>query len=130
MRVLGIDYGKRKIGLALGDTESRLASPWTIIQNTSHGEVVKQVKLICERESAERVVLGLPRPLRDAELENKQVQAVRLFADDLRSLGIPVDEWDERLTSAEAQHYVQRGQDDDAVAASIMLQSYLDRSEG
>lgn len=126
MRVLGIDYGRRKVGIALGDTESRLASPWTIVQNAGHGETVKQIKLICEREGVERVVLGVPRPLRDVGLENEQVKAVKLFATDLRTLGIPVDEWEERLTTAEAKHYVQPGQDDDAVAASIMLQSYLD----
>lgn len=127
MRVLGIDYGHRKVGIALGDTETRLASPWTIVENSGHGEVIKQIKLICEREGAERVVLGLPTPLRDVSLENEQVKAVRLFAGDLRSLGIPVDEWEERLTSAEARHYVQSGQEDDAVAASIMLQSYLEK---
>jgi putative Holliday junction resolvase len=128
MRVLGIDYGSKKVGVALGDTETRMASPWAIVENSGHGDVVKQIKLICEREGAERVILGVPTPLRDAALENAQVRAVRLFATDLRSLGIPVDEWEERLTSAEARHYAQPGQQDDAIAASIMLQSYLERA--
>ena len=130
MRILGIDYGAKKIGIAMGDTESKIASPWMILENRGHGESIKQIKLICEREGVERVVLGMPRMLKDSTQENDQIRAIRLFESDLRSIQIPVDEADETLTSAEAQHYLDGGsrKQDDAVAASIMLQGYLDKT--
>jgi putative Holliday junction resolvase len=130
MRLLGIDYGERKIGVALGDTETRVASPWVIIENQGHGEVIKQIKLICEREGVERVVLGIPKMLRDTSDENEQIRSIRRFADDLRKENIPVDEENEVFTSAQAQQYMRetgyKGEDDDT-AAAIMLQTYLDR---
>lgn len=130
MRLLGIDYGERKIGIALGDTESRIASPWVIIENQGHGEVIKQIKLICEREGVDRVVLGIPKMLRDMSAENDQIRSIRRFADDLRKENIPVDEENEMLSTAQAQQYMRetgyKGEDDD-VAAAIMLQTYLDR---
>jgi putative holliday junction resolvase len=128
MRILGIDYGAKKIGIAIGDTETKIASPWMILENQGHGESIKQIKLICERESVERVVLGVPHMLRDTTQENDQIRAIRLFEADLRSIEIPVDEADETLTSAEARHYMDAGsrQQDDAVAAAIMLQGYLE----
>jgi len=127
MRLLGVDYGSKKIGIALGDTESNLASPWMVLENKGHGEAIKEIKLICEREGVDRVVLGMPRPLRDPQATNDQRRAVERFAADLRAHDMPVDEADEALTSAEARHYVQPGQADDAVAASIMLQAHLDK---
>ncbi len=130
MRLLGIDYGERKIGVAMGDTETNIASPWVIIENVGHGDAIKQIKLICEREGVERVVVGIPKLLRDTSAENEQIRSIRRFADDLRKENIPVDEADEMLTSAQAQFYLHqtnsKAQDDD-VAASIMLQSHLDR---
>lgn len=130
MRLLGIDYGERKIGVAMGDTETNVASPWVIIENLGHGDAIKQIKLICEREGVERVVVGIPKLLRDTSVENEQIRSIRRFADDLRKENIPVDEADEMLTSAQAQYYLHqtnsKAQDDD-VAASIMLQSHLDK---
>lgn len=122
-----MDYGAKKIGVALGDTDSGIASPWVILENQGHGDAVKQISLMCEREGVERVVLGVPRLLRDQSGENGQIRTVLRFADDLRAHGIPVDEADETLTSSEARHYLQPGQKDDAVAAAIMLQTHLDR---
>lgn len=130
MRLLGIDYGERKVGVSMGDTESRIASPWVVIENRGHGDVIKQIKLICEREGVDRVVIGVPKMLRDPSGENEQIRSIRRFADDLRKENIPVDEADETLTTAQAQQFMRetgyKGEDDD-VAAAIMLQTYLDR---
>lgn len=130
MRLLGIDYGESKIGVAMGDTETRVATPWVIIENRGHGEAIKQIKLICEREGVGRVVIGIPKMLRDTSAENEQIRGIRRFADDLRKEDIPVDEADEMMTTAQAQYYLQqtgsKAQDDD-VAAAIMLQTHLDR---
>jgi putative Holliday junction resolvase len=131
MRILGIDYGERKVGIALGDTESRIASPWMILDNEGHGEVIKQIKLIVENEDVERVVIGIPQDTRDLSQESKQAGVVRTFISDLRSSGIPVDEVNEMLTTAEAQHSLKASgskAEDDAIAAAILLQSYLDKT--
>ena len=130
MRLLGVDYGQKKIGIALGDTESRIASPWMILENKGHGEAIKEIRLICEREGVERVVIGIPRILRDATKENDQIRSIRRFADDLRQTGTPVDEADESMTSIQAAYYLRQinsRSEDDAIAASIMLQTYLDK---
>ena len=130
MRLLGIDYGDSKIGVAMGDTETNVATPWVIIENRGHGDAIKQIKLICEREGVERVIIGIPKMLRDTSAENEQIRGIRRFADDLRKENIPVDEADEMMTTAQAQYYLHqtgsKAQDDD-VAASIMLQSHLDK---
>jgi len=130
MRLLGIDYGERKIGAAMGDTETCVATPWVIIENRGHGDAIKQIKLICEREGVERVVIGIPKMLRDTSAENEQIRGIRRFADDLRKEDIPVDEADEMMTTAQAQYYLHqtgsKAQDDD-VAAAIMLQTHLDK---
>ena len=127
MRVLGIDYGSKKIGIAIGDTDSKISSPWVVLQNTSHGEIIKQIKLICEQEDVDRVVLGIPISLNIKKISPQQKE-VELFMEDLRAINIPVDEEDERLTTASAKYYLQSSkQQDDAVSASIMLQTYLEK---
>lgn len=133
MRILGIDYGDKKIGIALGDTETRIASPWMILENEGHGESIKQIKLVFENEKAERVVVGIPVSLKNPEQENEQVRSIKRFAQDLRSQNIPVDEQNEMLSSAQAAYYMhQTGSknQDDAVAAAIMLESYLEAESG
>ncbi|MFA6447050.1 MAG: Holliday junction resolvase RuvX [Patescibacteria group bacterium] len=132
MRILGVDYGESKIGIALGDTETRIASPWMILENQGHGESIKQIKLIFENEKAERIVVGIPVSLKNPGQENEQVRTIKRFIADLRTQNIPVDEQNEMLSSAQAAYYMhQTGSknQDDAVAASIMLEAYLQRAE-
>jgi putative Holliday junction resolvase len=132
MRILGIDYGERKVGIALGDTTTRIASPWMILNNSGHGDVIKQIKLVIENEGVDRVVVGIPHDTRDLSQESKQAKAVRVFISDLRSFNIAVDEVDEMMSTAEAQHSMHASgskAEDDAVAAAIILQSYLDRKK-
>lgn len=132
MRILGIDYGERKVGISLGDTTTRIASPWMILNNSGHGDVIKQIKLVIENEGVDRVVVGIPRDTRDLSQESNQAQAVRIFISDLRSFNIAVDEVDEMMSTAEAQHSMRASgskADDDAVAAAVILQNYLDRKK-
>lgn len=129
MRLLGIDYGSSRIGLALGDTDSRIASPWGVIDVTSREETLAKLREIIARDEVEQIVIGVPRPLHDQAGENEQVRAVRSFIASLASLHIPVIEADETLSSKLAATQMQdrgeRGKRDDLAAAAI-LQSYLD----
>lgn len=140
MRVLGIDYGSKRVGIALGDTESRIASAWEVLPNGSGLEsLASRVADIAEREDAERMVIGIPRPLKDATLENDQIREIRAFALALKEAGLDVEEWDEALTSKVAAHQEQaarpltaagrvksKGEKRDDLAAAAMLQSWLE----
>lgn len=130
MRVLGIDYGARRVGIALGDTESRIASPWTVIETDSRLDLMRRLHEIVALEKIETVVVGVPRPLGDRSRETDQAKEIRSFIEDLKAQGVPVVESDETLSSklaaAQMRERGQSGKRDDLAAAAI-LQSWLDR---
>lgn len=124
---LAIDYGTKKIGLAIGDMETKIASPFKILANTS--DLFDQLKAICQVEKIDKIVLGVPVGLKG--VKSKQYEHVIAFSDKLfQELGLEVVKQDENLSSAYAQRLLQgtksKGRDD-AVAAMIILQSYLER---
>ena len=139
MRVLGIDYGARRIGLALSDATATLASPWRLLQRppsdaeTMRMIVAEVVTLIQADDGLEAVVVGWPRRLDGSP--NKQTPIVETFARTLESrVTVPVVLQDERLSSVEAESRLAVDEKDwrkrklkiDAVAAAIILQDYLD----
>jgi putative Holliday junction resolvase len=139
MRFLGIDYGRKRIGLALSDATGLLARPWKTIARAGN---VRQVAAVIAREietlraeadGLEAVVLGHPRRLSGERHE--QTIAVEALADQLgRAANVRVVLQDERLTSREAEVMLARRVKDwrqrkpliDAAAAAIILQDYLD----
>jgi putative holliday junction resolvase len=140
VRVLGIDYGARRIGLALSDATATLARPWQTVPSVgdpiqaaaSIARVVRELQQSDEPD-LERVVVGLPRRLNGEDTD--QTPLVRTFVSRLSSLiALPVDTQDERLTSVEAESRLAERERDwrkrkqmlDAEAASILLQDYLD----
>ena len=130
MRVLGIDYGSRRTGIALGDTEAKIASPWRVIEAEEIADVIREIKTIIEEEQIGQIVVGVPRPLRNRDQENGQVMEVKNFITELRTLSLPVHEEDEVLSSGLAgQQMLERGQKGkrDDLAAAVILQSWLDR---
>ena len=125
-KYLAIDYGARRVGLATADTEARLASPFMTI---APHELVATIK----REGPfEAVIVGLPRSLDGTN--TPQTLAVKRFCDDVlwRKLHIDVVYQDEAATSSVAEERLKESGkpyekgDIDAVAASIILQDYLD----
>ena len=143
MRVLGIDYGARRIGLALSDATATLASPWRQLHRpASERETVDMLvaeieRLRAEDDGLEAVVLGWPRRLNGSATD--QTPLVESVA---RALGerirVPVILQDERLSSHEAEARLAVNQRDwrrrkgklDAAAAAIVLQDYLDHRAG
>lgn len=129
MRILGIDYGSARVGVALGDTETRVASPWRIIANESDEDVVERLVDLARVEKATRFVVGVPRPLGDQSRETEQAKLIRAFIVVLSKSGIETVETDETLTSKVAADQVKemggKGKRDDLAAAAI-LQNYLD----
>ena len=139
MRVLGIDYGQRRIGLALSDATGLLASPWkTVVRGgdvrQAAAAVVREISLLrSESDGLGAVVVGFPRRLSGER--NQQTGAVETFVEHLRqSIDLPIVFEDERLTSWEADTVLARRERDwrkrkpmlDAMAAAVILQNYLD----
>jgi putative Holliday junction resolvase len=139
VRVLGIDYGARRIGLALSDATATLASPWRLLQRPpSDAETMRLVvaeitALIQGDDGLEAVVVGWPRRLDGSP--NQQTPIVETFARTLEAkVTVPVVLQDERLSSHEAESRLAVEEKDwrkrkaklDAAAAAIILQDYLD----
>lgn len=133
MRALGVDPGSRRIGLALSDEERIIASPLDTLQVTARERAVRDVAALVAEHGVTQVVVG--HPLRLDGSEGEAAKLARWFAERLRAVsGVPVELWDERLTSAGAERALrsagvkardQRGKVD-RVAAAMLLQSYLD----
>ena len=137
MKILALDYGQKRIGYAVGDTNLGIAFGRDLIENKSYDEVEKSLQKIISEEMIDMVLIGLPLLLDGKETE--QTQYTRKFAEKLKeSLGIVVELEDERLTTAEAtkslhlQNIKEKKQvgKKDVISAEIILQNYLDRRKG
>jgi putative pre-16S rRNA nuclease len=139
VRILGIDFGRRRIGMALSDATATLASPWRTVPaaaspEASAGAVAELIQQGRGDDAAiAAVVVGFPQRLGGGDTD--QTQPVRDFVRVLGELtGLPVHTQDERLTSHEAdarlamreRDWRRRKEKLDAAAAAIILQDYLD----
>lgn len=139
VRVLGIDYGRRRIGLALSDATGLLARPWKTVAaaggsaRVAHALAAEIATLAGESDGLSAVALGYPRRLGGEP--NEQTAAVESLATTLRRLvAVPVILQDERLSSREAESLLARTEKDwrkrkaqlDAASAAVILQDYLD----
>ena len=131
-RVLGIDYGDSRVGLALSDPLKIIASPYKTIKNKGSDFLIEEIKNIRILEDIEYLVLGLPIGLKGQE--KKKTTKVRNFGNILSSLQIDVHLQDERLSSISAKkslihQNIKTGfnkQMIDKTAAAILLQQFLD----
>lgn len=130
MRILGIDYGSRRIGLALGDTESCLATPFKVMENTDLEDVIERILRMISEEEVEEVVVGVPQTP-DGEAMSETSKSVLAFIQQLREKGLKIHEENELLSSKVAAAQVKetgRKEKRDDLAATAILQTYLDRS--
>src|SRR6185295_4673276 len=134
MRALGIDFGEKRIGLAISDPEGRLAVPLATLERRNDRSALRQIAEIARREGVERLVLGDPVDLAGGRGEN--AERVRRFGERLAAMtGLPLERVGEALTSAEAASKLRQAGIGtrwepgriDAVAAQILLQEVLDR---
>jgi putative Holliday junction resolvase len=138
MRVLALDMGRRRVGLAISDPSGLLARPLRTITVTDSNlieTVVAEIqRLVAEDDGLGEVVIGLPRHLDGTPSD--QTAIVERFVNDLRKrLQLPIVTEDERLSSREAESTLARSERDwrkrkvqlDAAAAAVILQDYLDR---
>ena len=132
-RVLGIDYGERRIGLALSDPMGIISKPLGIIDRKKTTDYISEILNTSREKNANIIVVGLPLTLRGKQ--SKQTEIVQKFIEKLTRLGkIPVVPVDERFSSISAkkslqQQGVKTGHEKgrvDETAAAIILQEYLD----
>jgi len=132
-RILAIDYGRARIGLALSDPLGITAQPLKVIDVKKTADAVAHIASLAGEHDVFRIVIGLP--LNMDGTEGAMVDEMRAFGEKIEvSTGLPLVEWDERLTSSQALSALGKQEKDwkkrkrklDAVAAQILLQSYLD----
>ncbi len=133
-RVLGVDWGERRIGLALSDETRTIARPLTTLTRRAGKRFpMRQLLAACAEHQVSSVVIGLPLDAQGEE--GPAAGAARSLAEDIATrTALPVTLWDERLTTARALRTVRelggsarhRKGDVDALAAALILQHYLD----
>ncbi len=131
MRSLGLDIGERRIGVALGDPSGILATPLTIIERSGDETTIASIREVVEKYRVARVIIGLPLAP-DGGL-GMQAQKIKHFAEKLNAAGVSIEYRDERLSTVTARNLMReaaknRRSRDDAIAAAVILQSYLDES--
>ena len=133
MRVLALDVGDKRVGVAISDPSQILARSLKVIQRGSRQDDCATVARLVEEYEVERVVVGYPRSL-DGTV-GKQAEKVERYAEGLaKTLDVPVLLWDERFSTVSAERLMReaglRGKKKreriDAVAAAVILQDYLD----
>ncbi len=125
MKILGIDYGEKRIGLAISDESQTLARELTIL---SPKEFWEQVNKLVSDQRISLIVLGWP--LNMSGKETKKTEEVKSFKLKVESeTGLPVEIMDERLSSQMAQNIIGENKNLDSLAAQIILQNYLDKNK-
>lgn len=132
-RTLGIDYGERRVGLAISDELGMMAMPLDILSVQSFKQVVRDVLSLCQEKQVAVIVVGLPLNMDGSR--GPAVEAVERFVRELRQQdNRPVELWDERMSSRQVERMlidsdVSRSRRKglvDKLAAQVVLQSYLD----
>ncbi len=133
MRVLALDHGTRRVGVAVSDTLKMIAQPLEFIPAEPFPECLARIRELIRTQEVELILVGMPRNMDGSYGE--AAARVREFVAVLKeSILVPIRTWDERLTSVQAERFLReggtRGRDQrqkvDQAAAAVLLQSYLD----
>ena len=134
MRILGIDFGKKRVGIAVSDPLGLTAQPFDVLENNKR--LISMIKEICKEKEVSLIVIGLPKSL-SGELNTSARDAI-YFSEKLKAgIDIPVEMYDERFsTSLVQQAFRQTGVSEkkgrsviDKMAAAIILSDYLNRKK-
>jgi putative holliday junction resolvase len=132
-RVLGLDVGARRIGIAVSDPLGITAQGLETLHRTNKRRDFERLQEVIREYGVQEIVVGLP--LRMSGAEGTQSEKMRAFAEELgKKFGLPVHLWDERLTSAEANRFLRetelsiekRGKAVDRMAAVLILQGWME----
>jgi putative holliday junction resolvase len=133
MRILGIDHGTKRIGIAVSDELRMIAQPLEFMPAEPFADFLERLKRIIREKEVEQLVVGMPRNM-DGSYGPAAAKVQEFVALLKESITLPVALWDERLTSAQANRFLvqanvrreKRKEKADQTAAAILLQSYLD----
>jgi putative holliday junction resolvase len=146
--ILAVDYGRARIGLAIADREARLAEPLETLERVNRNEDMRRLRELVRDHGVKQVVVGLPLRL-DGTRGQMAEEAERFAARVRKQVGVPVEMVDERLSSWEAERFMEEIQGHkirekvphgkkskaaagklsvDAVAAAVILKEYLERT--
>ena len=132
-RVIGIDYGDKRCGVAVSDPSGIIATAHRVISNKGMDLVIREIGGLCRDQEAERIVLGWP--LNMDGTEGPATEKVRVFLLKMKpAIDLPIETWDERLTTRTAESILieagtrrkKRKGLVDKISAQILLQHYLD----
>lgn len=132
MRIMGVDYGDARTGVAVSDLMCSIVGNTTVIHSRNPEKTIDALCKIIEEQGVGEIVVGLPKNMDGSE--GPRAELCREFAERLRDItGLPVNHWDERRTTVEAHnilsqhnyHGKKRKDTVDAVAASLILEGYL-----
>lgn len=133
MRILALDHGSKRIGVALSDELKMIAQPFEFIPAEPFSKFLARLKEIIKEKEVEMILVGMPRNM-DGSYGPAALKVQEFVGVLKETLVVPIKTWDERLTSAQANRYLieanvsrnQRKEKVDKTAAAVLLQSYLD----
>ena len=132
MRIMGVDYGDARTGIAMSDLLCSIVGSTTVVPSRNRDKAVADIVRLCKENSVGKIVVGLPRNMDGSE--GPRAELCREFAQILgEATGLEIVMWDERRTTVEAHnilsqhnyHGKKRKDTVDAVAASLILEGYL-----
>jgi putative pre-16S rRNA nuclease len=133
MRILGVDYGQKRVGLAISDETGIIAQSVDYVEGGSDKKVIEEVLRVAKERAVGKIIVGVP--VRMNGTPSPQTGRTLQFVTTLKqATPLPVEPWDERLTSVQAERVLIEGnvrrkdrkEKIDKLAAQLMLQSYLD----
>lgn len=127
MKFLGIDPGKRYIGLAMADDQVKIAMPYQVLDIKDQNFLFQELEKIVDKEKIKRIIVGYPlgmsgKPTEQTKITEKFIKELKEF------LSVPIIRFDERLSSKMADKISFNKNKNHAGAASIILQDYLDKN--
>lgn len=137
MRILGIDHGTRRIGIAISDDLKMMALPLEYLPAEPFADFLERLRQILREKEIGLIVIGMPRNM-DGSYGPAALKAQEFAAVLKTSLTVPIRTWDERLTTVQAHRALAEGgmkghkrrEKVDSMAAAILLQSFLDSQQG
>lgn len=135
MRILALDHGTKRIGVAVSDELKMIATPLEFIPAEPFASVLDRLKQLIVEKEIDLILIGMPRNM-DGSYGPAALQVQEFIAVLKDAITVPIRAWDERLTSAQANRFLiaanvrrdKRKEKVDKTAAAILLQSYLDSS--
>ena len=133
MRILALDHGTKRVGIAVSDPMKVIAQPLEFIPPEPFADFLERLKVLIREKEVELILIGMPRNM-DGSYGPAALKVQEFVSVLKEAIAVPIKLWDERLTSAQANRFLiaaqvrrsKRKEKVDQTAAAILLQSYLD----